>query len=410
MTIDQAIRHAPRSKRGAAALIALITGFVSTAACGGKAEVRGERGGAGTPSSTDGGATDTPGAAGRSVGGEDSGVGGSLETGGSPDGSGGTALAAGEGGETSRPVKTPWRMSSTPFCGTPGVELNEGALWSDSRGVYLLEASAPGRARLEFNAGDGWQTLLASHSSPNLAALTGIWRGPLIEYGSSACAIAFIDGKQMTCSAASSQVSSVFMVDDQLGYAVYGDRLLRYDGTLWTQDGPKLEPANQGQAIARAVWASTDTVVIAANAGRIYLGTGPQMDLQADVPDGDYAAAWGFAPDDLWVGNDAGQLVHFDGEHWKVGATLPGDCGAIRSLWGSDGVLFYATNHSFGYLEHGRPKALADYGCDSTITVKGMWGNSNREVFFATQDYQMLDAPCARIELSWFDGSALNPL
>jgi hypothetical protein len=158
------------------------------------------------------------------------------------------------------------------------------------------------------------------------------------------------------------------------------------------------------------VWASKETVVVVADAGKIFRQQGTTLRQELNVPDGDYRAVWGFSATDIWAGNQGGQLVHFDGTSWSVGLTLPTDCPGIRSLWGRDGTLFFTTDHSFGMLRGDELRVLADYPCDGSRSVMGLWGNSKEEVFFATQANDQIDDACSGIQLSWFDGATVKRL
>jgi hypothetical protein len=261
---------------------------------------------------------------------------------------------------------------------------------------------------IDFNAGAGWMLINQSLKGPSLPSLTGFVGGPLVEYGSSVCAITFVDGKSNSCSAASSHITSVAIVNAELGYAVYGDRVLRYDGAFWTQWGSKLEGSDS--AYAWGVWASDKTVAVVADAGMIFLQQASELRLQTDVPSGDYRAVWGFASNDIWAGNSLGQLVHFDGQSWTVAAKIGGECPGIRSLWGSDGVLFFTTDHAFGMWKDGAAWLLAEHPCDSDLSVMGVWGSSKQEVFFALQAQGQINGTCGGVQLLWFDGTDVRPL
>ncbi|MEO6598283.1 MAG: hypothetical protein ABIQ16_00315 [Polyangiaceae bacterium] len=341
------------------------------------------------------------------IGGGGTGGGG---TGGGGIGGGSTGGGSTGGGGTAGTPNVPplWRMSTKAYCGAPGATLNRNPIWSDTRGVYLISSTGSTESSIQLNAGAGWQLSKPSQKGPSSPSLTGFVGGQLVEYGSSTCAITFVDGKSSSCSAASSQVTGVSIVDNKLGYAVYRDRVLRYDGALWTQWGPALEGVDR--PYAWGVWASNDAVAVVADAGKIYLQRGAGFQLQPGVPDGDYRAIWGFAANDIWAGSSKGDLLHFDGQSWSIAARVDTGCPAIGSLWGSDGVLFFTTARAIGVLKDGNVELLADYPCDGSLSVKGVWGEAKQEAFFATQDDEQIDSTCGGIQLSWFDGTMLRPL
>jgi len=397
-------------------LLSLLTAL---AACGGRTSLgeetdllpsaSGRGGGTSVAGSAAGGASGS-GIAGAGLGG--GGVAGIAGSGSAGTTSGGTAGvpsagAAGVGGAAGMPNVPLWRKSTQAYCGTPGAALNRNPIWSDARGVYMLTSTGSTQSSIDFNAGTGWKLASQSQKGPSLPSLTGFVGGPLVEYGSSACAITLVDGSSSSCSAASSQVTSVSIVDAKLGYAVYQDRVLRYDGMFWTQWGPPLEAPS---TYAWGVWASPETVVVVADEARIFLQQQGELRLQKGVPDGDYRATWGFAANDIWAANTIGQLVHYDGQGWSLAGTIGGECPGIRSLWGSDGVLFFATDHSVGMLKGTQVQSILAYPCDSPISVMGIWGNSKQELFIALQAFDEIESECGGIQLKWFDGSTVKPL
>ncbi|HEY3254255.1 MAG TPA: hypothetical protein VGJ91_09915, partial [Polyangiaceae bacterium] len=189
---------------------------------------------------------------------------------------------AGIGGTAGVPSVPLWRMSTQAYCGQG--YLNPNPIWSDARGVYVLSSSWSPSIDIQFNGGTGWTLSDETGLGPALASLTGFVGGPLVAYGTGRCAISFVQGNANACNAMFSQIIDVFTVDAQLAYAVYQDRVLRYDGASWTQLGPPLESVTT----ARGVWASAETVVVVAEGGKIYLLQDGQFRLQKGVPAGDY--------------------------------------------------------------------------------------------------------------------------
>jgi hypothetical protein len=369
------------------------------------------RGGAAGMSGTGTGGTGRGGSAGTSGSGTGgvgrggaagtSGAGGALVCG---SASGGFAGATG--------IPSSWRLSDYAYCAPPGTVLGHNPIWSDGSAVHLVTSTSSAEATIQRNSGDGWAPRTFSVTGPAAPGLTGFVGTsafPFVVYGTSSCPIRFVDSTAAygTCYPASIHVTGVSVVSKQLVYAVYQDHVLRYDGLDWTHWGPAL-PGTSVQA--QAVWANTDTVVVAANQGQVYLANGGELHLQSGLPNEDYTAAWGFGSRDIWVGNDAGQLVHYDGSTWSATAQVDISCSGIRSLWGSKDTLYFTTEHAMGMIKGGAVQILHSYDCDSTTTVLGVWGNSNEEVFFATQDRTNINGCCAGVSLLWYDGDSMGPL
>ena len=396
------------------------------AACGGRASLNDDAGrstpapSGGTSAGARGGSTSVAGssaaaAASADVGGSagvaDAGGGRSADTSGGGNSGSLGGSSSGVGGAAGMPNDTPlWRSSTEPFCPPPGSVLNRNPIWSDARGVSVVTSSSSTDSRIDSNDGSGWKRLTEdSKSGPSNPSLTGFPYGPLVEYGNSACAISFIEGTVNRCSGAGSRATAVSIVDAQVAYAVYDDRVLSFNGSFWVQWGGVLS-GKDDPTYTWGVWASKDTVVVVADAGKIFLQQGMKLQQQAAVPAGDYRAVWGFGATDIWAGNQLGELVHFDGKNWSVAATLPGECAGIRSLWGRDDTLFFTTDHAFGLWRAGVAQILGDFSCAGSSSVMGVWGNSKKEVFFATQVTELIDDACSGVELFWFDGTAVKAL
>jgi membrane AbrB-like protein len=117
----------------------------------------------------------------------------------------------------------------------------------DHLGAILLLAIAFGggqlltAAVLFFNDGTGWVERVRDPQALVFESrITGFRDGPVVSYGDRSCAIRFVDGSEIQCSAASSRIAHVFTLDSGLAYAVYDDRVLYYDGTFWRQLGDPL--------------------------------------------------------------------------------------------------------------------------------------------------------------------------
>ncbi|HKQ70083.1 MAG TPA: hypothetical protein VJT73_12130, partial [Polyangiaceae bacterium] len=218
-----------------------------------------------------------------------------------------------------------WRSSLQPYCTGAGF-VTSLDLWSDDRGVYVLEESSA--EQIQVNYGEGWQNIFQSptrHTTP--VKLTGLPNGPLFTFGSVTCAIQEIADGTSRCASAASAAQGVFFVRKDIGYAVEADRLYRYDGRLWTQRGQAL-PLRSGDFAA--LWAAEDVIAIASTAGGMVLRpVDPQPTLVINEP---LEAVWGFASDDLWFAAKA-RISHWNGHAIDAGVEAR-TCGAIRGLWG----------------------------------------------------------------------------
>ena len=375
------------------------------------------------------GAGGAGGAGGVSMGAGGAGAGGArgVFMGGGTAGAGGAGgVSTGGTGATDASAEPLWRSSYESFCQTADAGSVAIDLWSDDRGVFLLTSeSSTNRPAIWTNLGTGWR--LTFDWSGEVAAmyqggLKGFADGPLVVYGGLPCGIQFVDGTNAECSGAASLTRDLSVVGADLAYAVSNDRVLKFDGDLWTQVGGALPNLNW----ANAVWADSATIVVAAGGRR---GESLVFTIEADgdavlLPDLpsqiDPMAVWSFGASEIWVGGGAeGQLVRYDGTAWSEKATIPytgsgskpvsgtSDIGKIK-LWGNGGRLFAIAGNTFGEWDGARFKVLDSLGGDSYFT--GLWGNSPSEVFLAVQDPRSAAAACAPIRIRWFDGTAVGPL
>jgi hypothetical protein len=98
-----------------------------------------------------------------------------------------------------------------------------------------------------------------------------------------------------------------------------------------------------------------------------------------NVPAGDYLPAWGFGPNDVWLGNGAGQLVHYDGATWKAITASPSGS-AIGRLWGAAGQVYFNTNIEFGRWNGQSVDVLigpqSGAASNPRVLIRGLWGPS----------------------------------
>jgi len=337
--------------------------------------------------------------AGHSNGGSGSAAGGG--SGGALGGQGaGDSGGIGTGGTSgAEPI---WRESREPFCGTPDA-FGPGTLdlWSDRGGVFLLVDQ-----EMYANFGRGW-ALLAEAAHAGRGGLSGFPDGPLVRYGAvtDRCGIEFVERNgSYSCSGAASPWS-VSVVSDDLAYGVYSDRLLRYDGTHWTQWGEPLK-VPPGVSFSQ-VWADERAVVVSNDFGVFVATNDAAPTPQTDLPnvEGGYAGVWGLRTGSWWVGSVDGHLYRSDGKGWTSTFKVPAapDCRAIRRIWGTEEALFIATDSGVWRERAGQFDAIVELPCESAARVAALWGNSASEVFIAIA-YSDARPDCGNTSLLWFDG------
>jgi len=340
---------------------------------------------------------------------------GGLAAGGTPTGGismGGTVFG-GANGSSGSGAHPPWRESSQPFCSDSMPLFGFVKVWSDARGVFVL-GTLDGLPTISANTGSGWNTTHTWPSDPpwmpGEGGLKGFVNGPLIVYPGNGCPIEFIDGAVASCSGAQS-VRDVAVVNSNLAYAVYQDRVLRFDGNFWTQLGGPLPGAGTAPFAGLSVWADASTIVVVADAGRVWvIPSGGDPVLQKGLPEVDFWAVWGFGASDIWIGNVEGQLYHYDGVAWSLKASIPGECGSIFKLWGSEGVLFVLTQNLFGKWDGSGITTLSSLACYPTAGFDDLWGNSPSEVFVVLDSRTPGIAGCGPAQVQWFNGSVVSPL
>jgi hypothetical protein len=312
-----------------------------------------------------------------------------------------------------------WRSSTGIFatdrCANASVESH--AVWSDASGVFLLVSTSVNQlanqsgvqgSLLVHNDGTGWQPLYTdTHPVGGWVfdrGLTGRLGGALLLYPGD-CPLRLVTADSSTCAPLSAPDGSesllrpqdVFVVNDALAYVLDHPRVWRSNGVEWT-----VLADIAGASSLTAIWADESTVVVAGTRQDIYVykASDPRFVRQAGVPAGDYYALWGFGPNDLWAGNNGGQLVHFDGVSWQVvrrDAACFGE--AVHGLWGADGVLFILTPNELARWDGNGFATLASASCDSR-SFRDIWGNSPTEVFVS------LSTPMCSV--AWFDGHTMR--
>ena len=404
---------------------------------GGGGQVAGGRGGTVPGDAGSGGAT-SGGKGGGALGGTGGGGiatgglgpgGASVVTGGMMGGTGDAGHGGSQAGDASdgpadsaRPdgAVPLWRNSYDPFFqaalgGSPLVA----SVWSDDRGVFLLTYDEMGLAILWSNLGQGWQAIYtwpegtSISSGPEKAGLKGFVDGPLVPLGVPPCSIQFVDTQGAKCSGASRSVADVAILRTDLAYAAYSDRILRFDGTFWTQLGDPLPPPDVslsfGSVRASALWADASTMVIATYEtgieGFVYLVSSEGTPvLQTGLPTVGFTAAWGFGGKDLWVGSADGGIYHYDGSTWILKASMTADGYGIMRMWGTDGQLFMVTSTELGHWDGTSLETIESLG--DGLLYRDLWGNSAKEVFVTLISFE--DRDNRGYEARWFDGSSVR--
>ena len=366
-----------------------------------------------------GGGPGGAGAGGIMIGGNDGGLG----TGGA---GGGIVVTrdAGDGPPDAVPPDgaTPlWRNSYEAFSQSIGGQYPfVASVWSDHRGVFLLTYGDDGPPTLWSNLGQGWQTSYtwpqgtSMVGAPGKDGLRGFVDGAFVTMGVSPCSIQLVDGQGARCSGAGREIVDISIVSANLAYAVYSDRILRFDGSFWTQLGDPLpQPATlaSGHVRTNALWADATTMVIGTyevqDEGFVYLVTSEgQSVAQTGLPMIGITAAWGFGSQDIWVGSSDGGLYHYDGAGWTLRGSLPADGAGIIRMWGIDGNLFVVTDSAFAQWDGTRLITLESL--DGGRLYRDLWGNSAKEVFVTILNYA--DSNNRIFQARWFDGSSIHPL
>ena len=307
-----------------------------------------------------------------------------------------------------------WRSSTVPFCTNNSGGFLAYDIWSDSRGVFALAfascnvlgnvACGNQGASLQFNDGTGWKAVYRSMTADELR-LTGIDGGAAVLSGG-ACGITLVDptSGQATCASVLPNLSgAAFGVSATSAYVWDGANLDHFDGANWSPFATLPFPIS-------GFYADSHIAVAVGFGQAIALKADGASTFQAlpNVPAGDYGSVWAFAANDIWAGNRAGQLVHYDGAAWQVfesgSADTTGD--GVSQLWGSAGQLFFRTGSEFGRWSGTAAELLLTK--NDRIVVSGIWGNSPTEVFVSLFDTNYMASSCEGLFALYYDGHAFH--
>ena len=180
-------------------------------------------------------------------------------------------------------------------------------------------------------------------------------------------------------------------------YRITGERLHAIHGStatnLWAVGsivvhnvGSSWNEVPYAGAVARAVWAANgDTAFVGDDAGAIHM-----IDTIATTirqPGGPaITALFGFAVDDVYAGDDAGAVLHWDGAQWTP--VMQVGTGPVRSIWGHVPGELWAVGRAFARLSAGSWSQLTD---DQALAdnVIGIWGTSMQDVWGVTDSLRL---------------------
>jgi len=314
--------------------------------------------------------------------------------------------------------ETGWRESTEMFCTVSTV-------WSDGSGVFgfgeITPDSDTGQS-LHFNDGTGWSQLCESvpvsidnrtldtppaAERTNITALSntkyllwnmGIPDGILsLTIGSAPCELDLEFATE-------SYVRDLFVVNENLAYALLEHGIIQYDGTGWSRlSGTETETGFESE---NSLWANEETLVFIDEKAQVafYNKREKRMEQNGELPVGNYTTVWGFNNNDIWAGNSGNQLVHYDGKSWEVFWTgdFPTDGIGIKMMWGMDQKLFFAGDRHLGVYDGQQVELLARWSSSQdSVRLLDMWGNSPNEVFFT---FNSGPSAC-EAGLLWYDGS-----
>jgi hypothetical protein len=335
-----------------------------------------------------------------------------------------------------------WRDSTVPFCRNPEWMFMSWDVWSDSRGVFVIvEESNPGgshwppdspdeasnRHFIAFNDGRGWSERFGGigYSDANcFSELTGIPGGSLILRGPYEETCDHVPGTDGGLVLEYMGVTTLYIVDETLGYALIGSLLLYYDGTSWGPYPP--DPLPYG---ARAMWANRTALYLAGGRGVVMSEEDGGWRIHDTRTIEDITTIWGFGDEDIWVGTETGRLMHYDGTTWEwvewpnMGDSTEDswDCRyrykSIRGMWGADGILYFHTENQLAMWD-GVEFSILGYWpgedvwhpdrevneCVGRIEVNAIWGNATDEVFISVHDPEHVTEDCGSEYLLWWDG------
>ena len=315
-----------------------------------------------------------------------------------------------------------WQDSTSPICETAFGYDSAFNVWADERGVFAMASSACSDgnypctvfdASVQLNSGTGWQLFhqFAADTTGYPALLGGFSRGPLIVEGTfnKQSGLAFLDQNGLTFQGEMGEPAFALSGNagsGDLAYAFNGDQMFKYSAGTWSQAGA-VGP------YMRSVWTDGQTVIAVGDDQAVFIGqVSGGLTTVANVPLGDYKAVWGLGPNDFWLGNSAGQLMHFDGSKWQAHDTGSLDYG-IRQLWGDSGIVYFVTQTEFGRWNGSGVEMLLKPPVGTNLSkypgsFGRFWGRSVNEVFLPLRDSRYKDYTCGSAFMLYYDGAQFH--
>jgi hypothetical protein len=316
-----------------------------------------------------------------------------------------------------------WRQSTERLCNANQGHETVSDVWVDERGVFALVASGCSEntgipcgkegATLRLNSGSGWK-LYYQYTNGSFWE-THLWGGfpggPLVTSWDYYYDLAFIDDQGVAhLQGTNSQLGTVFVAGDQLLYTVSWLGLSRYSAGTWTS-------LTSPSSSLSSIWADSQMVVAAGFGQTVVIGQGSDSPVQlTGVPAGAYTAVWAFGPNDIWFGNTAAQLLHYDGQKWEIHPTGSRDVngtGGITQLWGSEGVVYFATKVELGRWNGTdvemllTPPPAADLS-SYPAQFGRFWGTSPKNLFVPLRDSRYESYACGGTFVLWYDGTTFH--
>jgi hypothetical protein len=370
------------------------------------------------------------------------GEGGSIANGGAMTGVGGTVVG-GAGGSSAgatdpvdtRPARPDWTPPFTAPLGSPGwqkstkpiCDTNQGIdtaldVWADERGVFAMMANGCDElngmtcgkdgATVKLNSGSGWQVMyqFATRTIDYPAMWGGFPGGPLLVVGQfDKFGLAFVGNGSFSFQRELSGDYATFAAGKDLAYVADDPGVLQYAAGAWSTIA-------QSQSAILALWADEKLVIAAGVDQTVLVKNGSDaMTALSGVPAGEYTAVWAFAANDVWFGNTAGRLVHYDGKDWQRVDTGSRDLrgNGIQQIWGAAGILYFSTYAEFGRFDGTKVEMLLEAPAamdlyDYPVRFGRFWGRSASEVFVPLWDSRYSDYTCGDVFLLWFDGAKFH--
>jgi len=315
-----------------------------------------------------------------------------------------------------------WRQSTEPLCEAYRGHYTAYDIWADQRGVFALfgiacqnldgkgPCSGEGTT-LQFNDGSGWRTIYDTRVAGRDTHLAGMPGGSLMLFPKSCGSMGFGISRMgrnavRTCAAAVTgpEVDS-FGTGPDLAYGI--DSNLSMTRVLKLAGGESSVVSTLPMS-AFAVWADAQSVVAVGEKETVFVKTGTSDFVRlSNVPAGDYGSVCGYGANDLWMQNNAAQLVHYNGTTWDI--LWPGGTGYFGDLWGDGTHVYFHTGALFGRWNGTKVEfLLGEPNKPLPGLVRGLTGISSSEVFVAYRDPQFDNYQCGGEFILWFDGKQFH--